>query len=202
MAKLLLYYAHPGHRKSHANKTMFRAARDVEGISCVDLYRAYPRFDINVETEQQRLSDHDVILFQFPVFWYSSPAIIKEWQDLVLEHGFAYGAGGDHLEGKRMMLALTAAGPEEAYSKTGYQNHALRDFLTPFEQTATLCKMQFEAPYVLFGSLRAPEEGTLAPHVDGYTRLLNAIRTDAYDFDGARKLPQVTAATLPLPQEA
>lgn len=94
MARLLVYYAHPGHRHSQVNRHMARAAERVAGITFVDLYAEYPRFDIDVEREQQRLLDHDVILFQFPVFWYSTPSLLKEWQDLVLEHGFAYGAGG------------------------------------------------------------------------------------------------------------
>ena len=52
-------------------------AEAVNGISFVDLYRTYPRFDINVDAEQARLLEHDVILFQFPVFWYSTPALIN-----------------------------------------------------------------------------------------------------------------------------
>ncbi len=71
MAKLIVYYAHPGHKHSHVNKHMARAAARISGITFVDLYADYPRFDINVKIEQQRLLDHDVILFQFPVFWYS-----------------------------------------------------------------------------------------------------------------------------------
>ena len=89
MARLLVYYAHPGHRHSHVNRHMARAAAAVRDIDLVDLYRDYPRFDIDVEIEQERLLGHDVILFQFPLFWYSTPSMIKEWQDLVLEHGFA-----------------------------------------------------------------------------------------------------------------
>ena len=91
MSKLIVYYAHPGHKHSHVNKHMARAAARIDGITFVDLYADYPRFDIDVNVEQQRLLDHDVILFQFPLFWYSTPSIVKEWQDLVLEHGFAYG---------------------------------------------------------------------------------------------------------------
>ena len=162
MARLLVYYAHPGQRHSKANAKMARVAETVDGISFVDLYRTYPRFDINVDVEQQRLLDHDVILFQFPVFWYSTPSLIKEWLDLVLEHGFAYGAGGDRLAGKAMMLAVTAAGPSEAYSKDGYQHFPLRTFLTPLEQTARLCGMRFPAPYVLYAALRAPQVGQVA----------------------------------------
>ena len=133
--------------------------------------------------EQQRLLDHDVVLFQFPVFWYSTPSILKEWQDLVLEHGFAYGSGGERLSGKRLMLAVTGAGPEEAYTHNGYQHYPLRTFLTPLEQTARLCKMRFPAPYVLYGSLKAPTAGQVEPHVAGYVALLEAIRDDRYDFE-------------------
>ena len=104
MARLIVYYAHPGHKYSHVNRFMARAAAGLEGITFVDLYADYPRFDIDVEIEQRRLLDHDVILFQVPLFWYSTPSIIKEWQDLVLEHGFAYGSGGDALEGEILPL--------------------------------------------------------------------------------------------------
>ena len=177
---------------------MARAARSIDGITCVDLYGEYPRFDIDVTVEQQRLLDHDVILFQFPVFWYSSPSIIKEWQDLVLEHGFAYGADGDKLEGKRLMLAVTGAGPEDAYTHEGYQNYPLRTFLRPFEQTANLCKMSFPAPFVLFSSLQAPQAGQVDPHVAGYIRMLEAIRNDRYDFDAALEMDVVDYDHLPI----
>ena len=104
MARLLVCYAHPGHKHSHVNKYMASAAAALDGITFVDLYSDYPRFDIDVDAEQQRLLDHDVILFQFPLFWYSTPSIVKEWQDLVLEHGFAYGKTGRALEGKRVIF--------------------------------------------------------------------------------------------------
>lgn len=202
MARLIVYYSHPGHKYSHVNRHMARAAAGVEGITFVDLYFDYPRFDIDVDIEQQRLLDHDVILFQFPLFWYSTPSIVKEWQDLVLEHGFAYGAGGAELAGKQMMLAVTAAGPGEAYTDKGYQHYPIRTFLTPLEQTARLCKMRFPAPYVLYSSLKAPEEGRVDPHVDGYRQLLEAIRDDRYSFAAAGKMDVVHFDDLPIRTEA
>ena len=198
MARLIVYYAHPGHKYSHVNRYMARAAAAVEGITYADLYRDYPRFDINVDIEQRRLLEHDVILFQFPLFWYSSPSIVKEWQDLVLEHGFAYGADGDRLADKRMMLAITAAGPNEAYTQGGYQHFELRTFLAPLEQTARLCRMHFPPPYVLYSSLRAPTDGRLEAHIDGYRRLLEAIRDDRYDFDAAADQDVIHFDTLPI----
>lgn len=161
---------------------MTKAASDIEGITFVDLYAEYPRHDINVEKEQARLVAHDVILFQFPVFWYSSPSLLKEWQDLALQYGFAYGHDGKALEGKTLMLAVTAGGPEDAYRKGGYQQHALRDFLVPFQQTAGLCGMKFAPPFALYGALGAKEDQEIASHASAYATLLAAIRDDAFDL--------------------
>ncbi|MDJ0793819.1 MAG: NAD(P)H-dependent oxidoreductase [Woeseiaceae bacterium] len=202
MAKLIVYYAHPGHKYSHVNCKMSRAALEVDGVTYVDLYADYPRFDINVDVEQQRLLDHDVILFQFPMFWYSTPSILKEWQDIVLEHGFAYGAGGDNLAGKTMILAITAAGPEDAYSAGGYQHYPIRDFLRPLEQTANLCEMRFAPPYVLYSALKAPKVGEVEPHVEGYRDLLKSIRDDRYDFNAGGVNDVFGYATLPIRKES
>ncbi len=202
MAEVIVYYAHPGQRFSRANKTMAEAARRIDGITFVDLYAEYPRHDIDVDREQARLLDHDVILFQFPLYWYSTPSLLKEWEDLVLEHGFAYGSGGDKLAGKTLMLALTAAGPLEAYTQEGYQHYPLRTFLTPLEQTARLCNMRFATPYVLHAALKADEDDDIARHAEGYVLLLTAIRDDRYGFDTVSAQDIVTHADLPILQDA
>lgn len=202
MARLVVYYAHPGHKFSRANRAMVAQARDVQGIDFVDLYAEYPRFDIDIDREQGRLLEHDVILFQFPMFWYSTPSLIKEWEDLVLETGFAYGAGGNKLTGKRLMLAVTAAGSEDAYAQMGYQHYPFRTFLTPLEQTARLCHMEFSPPYVLFESLRAPGSGDLESHARGYRRLLEAVRDDQYDFEAAGGKDVIRFDGLPIRVEA
>ena len=202
MSKLIVYMAHPAQQHSRANAAMAERAREVADITFVDLYAEYPRFDIDIDAEQARLLAHDVILLQFPMFWYSTPSIVKEWLDLVLEHGFAYGTDGDKLAGKTMMLAVTAAGPADAYTTDGYQHFPMRTFLTPLEQTAHLCKMKFSPPYVLYASLRAPEDGRIDPHADGYRALLEAVRDDTYDFAAASERDIIDFNTLPIRIEA
>ncbi len=184
MAKVIHYYAHPGHRFSHANKAMWDASLSVNDVEHVDLYAEYPRHNVNIDREQQRLLDHDVIVMQFPIFWYSSPSLLKEWIDLTLEHGFAYGKDGDKLAGKWLMLAVTAAGPEEAYSEGGYQHFPLRTFLTPFEQTARLSKMRFAAPYVFHDALKADP----SDHAAGFRTLLEGLRDDRIDLEKTEDL--------------
>jgi putative NADPH-quinone reductase len=196
MARLIVYYAHPAPRHSRANAAMKRAGEAVSGITWVDLYAEYPRFDIDPDREQARLVDHDVILFQFPFFWYSAPSIVKEWMDIVLEHGFAYGAGETALTGKQMMLAVTASGTEDAYSERGYQNLPLHCFLTPYEQTAALCKMRYETPLVLYSALKSADDGRLARHATAYAQMLAAIRDGDYDFETARQHKVVHGSAL------
>ena len=194
MVNVLHIFAHPGMTSSRINMAQWRAAQEVDGITSVDLYAENPRYVIDIEAEQERLLKHDVILLQFPLFWYSCPALVKEWIDLVLEHGFAYGEGGDQLKGKSLMLALSAGGPQEAYSPGGYQHFHLRTFLTPFEQTARLCQMHFPAPYVLHGALSADP----VPHAQGFKRLLEALRDNQLDMARAIKTEILTHDTLPL----
>lgn len=198
MAKVLHVFAHPGRGASRVNTAMWRAAHGVEGITSLDLFALYPRYAIDIETEQQRLLDHDVILLQFPLFWYSAPALVKEWIDLTFEHGFAYGHKGDRLKGKSLMLAVTAGGPQEAYGESGYQTYELRTFLTPFEQTARLCQMKFLPPYVQFGALTADP----APHALGFVQLLEGLRDDRLDRARADKADVLTHDTLPLMEGA
>ncbi|MBX2839838.1 MAG: NAD(P)H-dependent oxidoreductase [Gammaproteobacteria bacterium] len=190
MPDLLLYYAHPGHRHSRVNRRMYESASDVNDITLVDLYAEYPRNNINVEKEQTRLLEHNIIVFQFPLFWYSSPALIKQWQDLVLEYGFAYGPNGTSLVGKSLALAITAGGPEDAYTHTGYQKHELRTFLTPLEQTAKLCGMHFMLPYVLYSTLVVNDD-TIEAHVNGYIRYLNELKSNPEPFDSLGKAQSV-----------
>lgn len=198
MSQVLVYYAHPGHKHSRANRVMLAEAQSIADIDVVDLYADYPRFEIDVEREQTRLLEHDTIVFQFPMFWYSTPSLIKEWQDLVLEHDFAYGSKGERLKGKQMLLAVTAAGAAGDYQSDGFQRYDIRTFLTPLEQTARLCQMTFLPPYLLFSSLHAATDGRIEQHAIGYRRVLKALRDDRFDHSAVSGVPFFCCDGLPI----
>lgn len=185
LKKLLVYYVHPAQQHSRANKALADSIRDLDGITFVDLYAEYPRFEIDVDKEQARLLDHDIYVFQHPLFWYACPALLKEWIDLVLERGFAYGHGGDKLKGKTWLQAITAAGPQEAYTEQGFQHFPLRTFLTPMEQTARLCGIKFLPPFALYESIKARQDGRIESHAEAYVDLLVALRDDQFDQNAA-----------------
>ncbi|NOH95637.1 NAD(P)H-dependent oxidoreductase [Vibrio sp. 99-70-13A1] len=185
--RVLVLFAHPSQHRSEANKPLFDQASSVDGVTAVDLYAEYPTFNINIDKEQQRLLDHDVIIFQFPLYWYSTPAILKEWQDLVLEYGFAYGTDGHSLEGKTIFCSITAGGKEDAYQTDGYNHFTIRELLHPIEQTASLCGMNYLAPFALFGARTALEENRISGHADNYQALLTALVEDQVDYKEAGK---------------
>ena len=68
--KILLLFAHPSQQRSEVNSPLFKHAQTLPYVTAVDLYAEYPRFNIDIEREQQRLLDHDVIIFQFPFLKY------------------------------------------------------------------------------------------------------------------------------------
>jgi glutathione-regulated potassium-efflux system ancillary protein KefG len=108
-----------------------------------DLYAEYPEGRINMEREQQLLVEHDRIVFQFPFYWYSSPSLLKEWQDVVLTYGWAYGSAGTKLRGKEFVLAISTGGPEVAYQAGGFNQYSISELTKPFQATANLTGMRF-----------------------------------------------------------
>lgn len=182
MTRVLILTAHPNPGYSRINQRLCAMASKLPGITVVDLYALYPNFKIDVELEQQRLKEHDVIVFQFPVYWYSTPALLKEWQDLVLEYGFAYGKGGNYLADKLCLLAITAGGAELAYCPEGANGFPIRTLLSPLEQMAGLCQMKFLPPLVLFSSHVAARDERAEQHVEKYKQVLEALRDDQLDL--------------------
>ncbi len=155
--------------------------RDLEHVHIRDLYALYPEMDIDIRAEQAALLEHDIIVFHHPFFWYSVPPILKEWQDLVLEHGWAYGREGSALEGKWFLSVLTTGGQREAYCEEGYNNYTIRQLLAPLRQTATLCRMQNLPPFVVHGT-HVISSDEVRRHAARYRRLLTFIGDDTQEL--------------------
>ncbi|WP_026182870.1 NAD(P)H-dependent oxidoreductase [Leeia oryzae] len=141
--RILLVYAHRHPASSVINKALLGVANQLSNVTVHDLMSRYPDYQIDVAQEQQLLLNHDVIVLQFPFYWYSTPAILKEWLDAVLSYGFAYGSGGDKLRGKRLMIATTTGGPADAYQAGGYNQFTLSELLRPLQATANLAGMNY-----------------------------------------------------------
>jgi glutathione-regulated potassium-efflux system ancillary protein KefG len=181
MAKVLLLFAHPAFEKSRVHRALVQAARGAPDLTFHDLYQNYPDFDVDPKREQALLDAHDVVILQHPFYWYSTPALVKQWFDLVLEQGWAYGEGGTALRGKRLISVISAAGRDTAYSPDGFHQITVSELLAPIRQTARLCHMDYARPYVIHGAsgLVAGELNRLAQQ---YREFLEAVARDQIDF--------------------
>lgn len=117
----------------------------------VDIAALYPSYEIDVPKEQQRLLNADRIVFEFPMFWYSMPAIMKKWVDDVLTHGFAYGPNGDKLKGKEVILCFSTGRPFEDYTHTGAIAHTPLELLAHLKYTFDLCQLVLRDSYIIHG---------------------------------------------------
>lgn len=155
MSRILILFAHPRYENSLVQQQLAHAARKVTGVTFHDLYERYPDFDIDIRHEQTLLLDHDIIVLQHPFYWYSCPPLLKQWLDLVLEHGWAYGREGKSLAGKKMFNAISTGGSREAYQPGGFNRFTIGQFLAPFDQTTRLCNMVYYPPFVMHATHRA-----------------------------------------------
>lgn len=191
-SRVLILFAHPALQKSRVHRVLTNAAAALTGVTFHDLYERYPDFFIDVAAEQALLREHDAIIFQHPFYWYSAPAIVKEWQDHVLRYGFAYGEGGTALRGKATFSVLTTGGPEESYRADTGDHFTVRQLLAPFEQTARQCGMDYLPPCVFHGTDGLDDTG-LAAIVEDYVRLITALRDGMLDCTAARKCERLNA---------
>ncbi|MFM0042360.1 NAD(P)H-dependent oxidoreductase [Paraburkholderia sediminicola] len=98
----------------------------------------------DIALEQEKLKWADAVILQFPLWWFSMPAILKGWVERVYAYGFAYGVGehsdarwGDRygegsMAGKRAMLIVTTGGWESHYSARGI-NGPIDEVLFPIQ---------------------------------------------------------------------
>ena len=181
MKKILILLAHPTIHKSRINKKLISAVEKLEGVTVNSLYENYPDFFIHVKKEQNLLVEHDVIVWHHPFYWYSAPAIIHEWMDLVLEHGFAYGINGKALSGKKAISVISTGGKKEVYCKEGRNHFTINQFLIPFNQSANLCGMTYLPPFVVHGSHTISDED-IEKHTKMYRDLIVMLRDDKIDL--------------------
>lgn len=189
---ILIVFAHPALRRSRAGRVLAESVADLPGCHLHDLYEAYPDGDIDVAREKERLLAHDVVVLQHPFYWYSVPPLLKEWIDLVLEFGWAYGPGGDRLRGKAWMSAITCGGGLEAYTHKGHNRYTVRELLAPLEQTGRLCGMEWLGPFVVHATHKLGDT-EIRQHAVDYRRLLEAIRDDRFRRERADKLTHLNA---------
>lgn len=137
MIKTLVILAHPNIEDSRVNNRWKRELLQyTHEITIHEIYKEYPNWSIDVLKEQKLLEAHSNIIFQFPLYWYSYPPLLKKWLDDVFTHGWAYGSQGDKLKGKKLGIAMSIGDKKENYSPTGSVSFTVDEVVAPFKASA------------------------------------------------------------------
>ena len=198
MAKVLILFAHPLLETSRVHTALLNGIKGMKGVTIHDLYEQYPDFDIDKEKEKALLLAHDIIIWQHPFYWYSAPALLKQWQDLVLEHGWAYGKHGQALEGKKVFNVFSSGGSSAAYEAGGRNQYSIQQFLIPFERTAALCRMTYWPPFWVAGvhKMESDEINLYAAQYRALLRLLTADQIEEAQIQNLSLLNELSTLTL------
>ncbi len=130
--------AHPKIEESIGNKIISDCIATSENCEVRHLDKLYPDFKIDIKAEQEALLNADTIIFQYPLFWYSTPAILKEWIDQVIQYGFAFGADSYKLAGKKMIVSFTIGSPVKDYPR-----EIIEKITFHLQGLAKYCKMEY-----------------------------------------------------------
>jgi glutathione-regulated potassium-efflux system ancillary protein KefG len=184
--RILILFAHPRYEKSLNNAGLLKSFPDSSDITIHDLYERYPDFNIDLDHEKDLLTSHNIIIWHHPFYWYSAPPLLKQWIDMVLEFGWAYGPGGTQLKGKIIFNAITTGGQRSAYSKEGYNRFTIKELLAPYEQTAHLCKMTYLPPFVLHGTHRLTKEEATRAAIQ-YNQLIKHLHEGGFSTEDIQR---------------
>lgn len=175
MKNTLVLLFHPNLSQSKVNRTLADALRGIDRVKVRDEYALYPDGRVEVAAEQEALTWADRIVFQFPLYWYSSPALLKEWQDKVFTYGWAYGSQGNALAGKELLVAVSTGPGGANYQPTGVVGYTITEVLRPLQATSNLIQTVFLKPFVTFGA-RNISEVELAQAAKSYAEQVTADR--------------------------
>lgn len=153
MKNVLVISGHTDLNDSVVNKTILDELRmKIPEAEYALLDQLYPDFKIDVKTEQERLVRADIIVLQFPIFWYAMPSLLSRWIEQTFQHGFSHGLAGNKLKGKKLVVSFTTGAPEYMYSYEGARKYPIEDFLLSIKATCDLCSIEL-AGFVYTGGV-------------------------------------------------
>ncbi|MDH3974272.1 MAG: NAD(P)H-dependent oxidoreductase [Deltaproteobacteria bacterium] len=179
---ILILFAHPALQNSRVNRELIKFVTDLDGVTFHDLYELYPDFHIDVKHEQNLLLEKDIIVFHHPLLWFSVPAILREWMDLVLQHMWAYGKTGMALKGKKLFNVITVGGRESLFQHEGYHGNTMIEFLAPIRQASRVCGMDYLPPFVVYGTRTITKE-EIKKQGENYQKIILSLRDGTLDLD-------------------
>jgi len=173
--KILVIVTHPKLETSNWNKAWVEELRKHNEITINELYKSYPDEKIDVAKEQQLIEAHDRIILQYPLYWYSTPPLLKKWFDQVLLYGWAYGPDAMKTKGKEIGVAISTYGTEQSYQHSGSNHFTLEEILRPVEALAQFISATY-LPYFALNDASTVTEERLAQSSKDYVHHIKTVK--------------------------
>lgn len=178
--KTLVIISHPDITESSSQQYLLSSVPENQAVTVHHLEKVYADGKIDAAREQALLLEHDRILFQFPFYWYSSPAMLKLWQDEVLEEGFAYGKRGTALHEKEFGLVLNIGIKKSDYQAGGREGFSISELTKPYQALALKTGMSYLKPLEIYQFAYMTEEQRMELLIE-YQQLLTRERSSSLE---------------------
>lgn len=155
--KTLIILAHPDIKKSKINNALCESIKNMPNITLHNLYETYPNSKIDPSKEMELLKSHDKIVFQFPLYWFSSPSILKEWEDVVFS-SILYSKEPKLLSGKTFQIVTSVGSPKEKYTANGRNQKNIEEILTPMSLSAIYLGMKTQEAFCVYNAMGMTDE--------------------------------------------
>lgn len=177
--KTLIICDHPGFDRSIVNRRWLDEVKKYpDDFTIHNLQSSYPRSPIDPAKEHSLIENNGSIVLQFPIYWFNSPPMMKQWVDTVFSLDWAYGKHYK-LEGKNIGLAVTCGGTEHSYSATGSVGASIETFLNSYIQSIKYCKANYSGCYVFYGASELVDKhdsSAVAVSARNYIDFLNSFK--------------------------
>ncbi|MBP2100722.1 NAD(P)H-dependent oxidoreductase [Enterococcus rivorum] len=171
--KTLVIVAHPNMKESRINSRRVQELKKYsDQFTIHEIYEAYPDEEIDVKKEQQLIESHDKLVFQFPIYWFNCPPLMKKWFDEVFTYGWAYGSKGDKLVNKKIALAVSSGIGEKDFSVEGRYHYTLEEILVPFKTIVNYCKADYQGFIPFYGAEEELTEEKIESSLETYIDFL------------------------------
>jgi putative NADPH-quinone reductase len=171
----VLLLAHPNFAASRANRALFDGLSDMPGLEVADLYALYPTGQIDFATERERVLRASRLVLQFPLYWYSTPSLLKFWQDTVLTPIFYSEPDiAASTAGLPVFAATTTGGPLASYQPGNPAVMTIDDLFAPLRATARKCGWLWQTPFAVH-DVRNLDNAALAQAGEEYKSLVLAV---------------------------
>ena len=181
----VLLLAHPSLAASRANRALLDGLIGMPDLEVAELYALYPNYQVDFRAERERVLRADRLVLQFPLYWYSTPPLLKHWEDAVLTPFFYLEPDiAASTAGLPVLAATTTGGVSGSYQPSGATGLTIDELFAPLRATARKCGWLWQPPFVLHDT-RNLDDAALVRAGEDYRSALVSVPTREQHFEGA-----------------